>query len=114
MQHAPLQPLQHMRDVARLCVTYKILKQSVPHLATLLQPCWQWATPHPYSTRDAQMREQQLIVPFARTETFFRSYLPRYSRLLNRIVRQTDIHPAATFHILKCAVNAWLMPSGDN
>ncbi|KAG0716762.1 hypothetical protein GWK47_008925 [Chionoecetes opilio] len=99
------------RDVAGLCVTYKILKQGAPHLAILRQP---WATPHPYSTRDANKRDQQLIVPFARTATFFRSFLPRYSRLWNRVVRQTDMHQAATLHIFKCAVNAWLMPSGHN
>ncbi|KAG0725679.1 hypothetical protein GWK47_038127 [Chionoecetes opilio] len=86
-------PLQHRRDVAGLCVTYKILKQGAPHLAILRQP---WATPHPYSTRDANKRDQQLIVPFARTATFFRSFLPRYSRLWNRVVRQTDMHQAAT------------------
>ncbi|KAG0714596.1 hypothetical protein GWK47_013810 [Chionoecetes opilio] len=73
-----------------------------------------WATPHPYATRDAHKRGQQLIVPFARTETFFRSFLPRYSRLWNRVVRQTDMHQAATLHIFKCAVNAWLMPSRHN
>ncbi|KAG0722806.1 hypothetical protein GWK47_043876 [Chionoecetes opilio] len=96
MQLAPLQPLQHRRDVAGLCVTYKILKQGAPHLAILRQP---WVTPHPYSTRDAHKRDQQLIVPFARTATFFRSFLPRYSRLWNRVVRQTDMHQAATLHI---------------
>ncbi|KAG0727448.1 hypothetical protein GWK47_004009 [Chionoecetes opilio] len=106
-----LTPLQHRRDVAGLCVTYKILKQGAPHLAILRQP---WATPHPYSTRDANKRDQQLIVPFARTATFFRSFLPRYSRLWNHVVRQTDMHQAATLHIFKCAVNAWLMPSGHN
>ncbi|KAG0705267.1 hypothetical protein GWK47_024537 [Chionoecetes opilio] len=53
-----------------------------------------------------QLIDQQLIVTFARTETFFRSFLPRYSRLWNRIVRQTDIHQAATLHIFKCSVNA--------
>ncbi|KAG0726423.1 hypothetical protein GWK47_036623 [Chionoecetes opilio] len=100
MQLAPLQPLQHRRDVAGLCVTYKILKQGAPHLATLRQP---WATPHSYSTRDAPQEDPQLIVPFARTETFFRSFLPRYSRLWNRVVRQTDMHQAATLHIFKCA-----------
>ncbi|KAG0720419.1 hypothetical protein GWK47_006775 [Chionoecetes opilio] len=103
MQPAPLQPLQHRRDVAGLCVTYKILKQGAPHLATLRQP---WATPHSYSTRDARKRDQQLIVPFARTDTFFRSFLPRYSRLWNRVVRQTDMHQAATLHIFKCAMLA--------
>ncbi|KAG0714565.1 Protein amalgam [Chionoecetes opilio] len=101
-RHAARPPtaLQHRRDVAGLCVTYKILKQGAPHLAILRQP---WATPHPYSTRDANKRDQQLIVPFARTATFFRSFLPRYSRLWNRVVRQTDMHQAATLHIFKCA-----------
>ncbi|KAG0714196.1 hypothetical protein GWK47_014579 [Chionoecetes opilio] len=93
------------------CASRTNPQQGAPHLAILRQP---WATPHPYSTRDANKRDQQLIVPFARTATFFRSFLPRYSRLWNRVVRQTDMHQAATLHIFKCAVNAWLMPSGHN
>ncbi|KAG0722988.1 hypothetical protein GWK47_043479 [Chionoecetes opilio] len=94
------------------CVSRTKSSSRAPH--TSLYSREPWATPHPYSTRDANKRDQQLIVPFARTATFFRSFLPRYSRLWNRVVRQTDMHQAATLHIFKCAVNAWLMPSGHN
>ena len=104
-QLPPLQHLQHRRDVAGLCATYKIHKEAAPHLAPLRQP---WATPHPHATRDALTKEQQLVVPFARTETFLRSFLPRYTRLWNCLVRQTNIHQSATLQTFKCAVNAWL------
>ncbi len=105
-QLPPLQPLQHRRDVAGLCTIYKIHRDGAPHLATLRQP---WATPHPYTTRDAHTREQQLYVPFARTEIFLRPFLPRYTRLWNSVVRQTNIHHAATLQTFKCAVSAWMV-----
>ena len=104
-QLPPLQPLQHRRNVAGLCATYKIHREGAPHLTTLRQP---WATPHPHVTRDTHKKEQQLIVPFARTETFLRSFLPRYTRLWNSLVRQTNIHHSATLQTFKCAVNVWL------
>ena len=106
LQPLPLQSLQHRRDVAGLCAIYKIHRESAPHLAKLRQP---WATPIPHATRDAHTREHQLTVPFSRTETFLRSFIPRYTRLWNTVVRQTDIHLAATLQSFKCAVNAWLM-----
>ena len=100
-----LQTLQHRRDVSGLCATYKIHRQGATHLPALLQP---WATPHPHSTRDAHTRAQQLV-PFARTETFLRTVVPRYTRLWNHLVKQTDIHQAATLHSFKYTVNVWLM-----
>ena len=101
----PLQPLQHRRDVAGLCAIFKIHREGAQHLSALRQP---WAAPHPHSTRDAQTRDQQLTVPFARTETFLRSFVPRYTRLWNNLVRQSDIHEAPALQKFKSDVNKWL------
>ncbi|XP_045124037.1 uncharacterized protein LOC123511993 [Portunus trituberculatus] len=104
-EQAPLlQPLQHRRDVAGLCATYKIHKEGAPHLSALRQP---WAAPHPHSTREA-CTENHLTVPFARTETFLRSFVPRYTRLWNNLVSDTDIHKAPTLQKFKCKANKWL------
>ncbi|XP_045103032.1 uncharacterized protein LOC123499296 [Portunus trituberculatus] len=104
-EQAPLlQPLQHKRDVAGLCATYKIHKEGAPHLSALRQP---WAAPHPHSTREA-CTENHLTVPFARTETFLRSFVPRYTRLWNNLVSDTDIHKAPTlqkFNYLSISFN---------
>ncbi|KAG0693341.1 hypothetical protein GWK47_027544 [Chionoecetes opilio] len=89
----PLQPLQQRRDVAGLCVVYKTHKQHVPHLAALRHP---WARPHRHTTRTAATRDHQLIVPFARTETSLRFFLPRYIRMWNRIVQQTQLHSTSS------------------
>ncbi|KAG0715148.1 hypothetical protein GWK47_012632 [Chionoecetes opilio] len=101
----PLQPLQQRRDVAGLCVVYKTHKQYVPHLAALRQP---WARPHGHTTRTAATRDHQLIVPFARTETSLRSFLPRYTRMWNRMVQQTQLHSTSSLQTFKSAVNAWI------
>ena len=101
----PLQPLQHRRDVAGLCAIFKIHREGAQHLSALRQP---WAAPHSHSTRDARTRDQQLTVPFARTETFLRSFVPRYTRLWNNLVRQSDIHEAPALQKFKSDVNKWL------
>ncbi|KAK8398045.1 hypothetical protein O3P69_003744 [Scylla paramamosain] len=46
-------PLQHKREVAGLCATYKIHRKGAPLPATLWQP---WATPHPHATKDTHTR----------------------------------------------------------
>ncbi|KAK4326961.1 hypothetical protein Pmani_002564 [Petrolisthes manimaculis] len=99
-----LQPLQHRRDVAGLCATDKIHREGAPHLSALRQP---WASPHPHSTRDASTRVHQLSVPFTRTETFLRSFVPRYTRLWNNLVRETGIHETPTMHSFKSDMNKW-------
>ncbi|KAG0716722.1 hypothetical protein GWK47_009008 [Chionoecetes opilio] len=101
----PLQPLQQRRDVAGLCVVYKTHKQHVPHLAALRQP---WTRPHDHTTRTAATRDHQLFVPFARTETSLRSFLPRYTRMWNRMVQQTQLHSTSSLQTFKSAVNAWI------
>ena len=100
-----LQRLQHRRDVAGLCVMYKVHKQHSPHLSPLrLQP-----PPTPvHSTRGAEDADQQVAVPFARTELYLRSFLPRYARLWNGLVRHTSIHHSTSMQQFKTKVNLWL------
>ncbi|KAG0703016.1 hypothetical protein GWK47_024980 [Chionoecetes opilio] len=93
------------REVAGLCVVYKTHEQHVPHPAALRQP---WARPHGHATRTAATRDHQLIVPFARTETSLRSFLPRYTRLWNRMVQQTQRHSTSSLQTFKSAGNAWI------
>ncbi|XP_045105136.1 uncharacterized protein LOC123500494 [Portunus trituberculatus] len=100
-----MQPLQQRRDVAGLCVIYKTHKQGAPHLTALRQP---WAQPHGHTTRAATSRVHQLVVPFARTETFLRSFLPRYTRMWNHLVMQTQLHYTTSLHTFKSAANAWI------
>ncbi|XP_069978395.1 uncharacterized protein [Penaeus vannamei] len=82
------QSLQHSRDVAALCVFLKVHQQNTPHLATLLYP----EVPTTYNTRNGHSRSHELHVPIARTETFLRTFLPKYSRMWNQLVRETDLH----------------------
>ncbi|KAG0713602.1 hypothetical protein GWK47_015845 [Chionoecetes opilio] len=96
----PLQPLQQRRDVAGLCVVYKTHKQHVPYLAALRQP---WARPHGHTARPAATRDHQLIVPSARMETSLRSFLPRYTRMWNHMVQQTQLHSTSSLQTFKRA-----------
>ncbi|KAG0700304.1 hypothetical protein GWK47_025622 [Chionoecetes opilio] len=59
-----------------------------------------------HSTRAAHNIDHQVTVPFARTD--LRSFLPRYGRLWNTLVRQTDLHLTTSMHAFKSGVNGWL------
>ncbi|KAG0710869.1 hypothetical protein GWK47_021907 [Chionoecetes opilio] len=100
-----IQPLQQRRDVAGMCVMYKAHRIQLLQLAELrLNP---QARPS-HSTRAAHNIDHQVTVPFARTEHYLRSFLPRYGRLWNTLVRQTDLHLTTSMHAFKSGVNAWL------
>ncbi|KAG0729688.1 hypothetical protein GWK47_029826 [Chionoecetes opilio] len=104
--HAPdsFQPLQKRRDVAGLCVMHKALNLHTPHLAAIKLP----RPPPPlHSTRVAPHRQEQVTVPFSRTEHHLRSFLPRYGRLWSQLVHQTD-HHHASLQDFKRGVNSWL------
>ncbi|KAG0723673.1 hypothetical protein GWK47_005430 [Chionoecetes opilio] len=93
-----IQPLQQRRDVAGMCVMYKAHKMQLLQLAELrLNPR---ARPS-HSTRAAHNIDHQVTVPFARTEHYLRSFLPRYGRLWNTLVRQTDLHLTTSLHAFK-------------
>ncbi|KAG0718189.1 hypothetical protein GWK47_007822 [Chionoecetes opilio] len=78
------QPLQECRNVAGLYVMHKALNLHTPHLAATKLP----RPPPPlHSTRVALYRQEQVNVPFSRTEHHLRSFLPRYGRLWNQLVR---------------------------
>lgn len=101
------QPLQHRRDVAGLCVMYKAQALHIPHLAALRVP---GPVPQTQVTRSAGNTEHPhtVTVPFSRTEHYIRSFLPRYSRLWNQLVLNTDLHRSTSLHTFKCRVNEWL------
>ena len=67
-------------------------------------------TPPPplHDTRAAHNTDHQVTVPYARTEYYLRSFLPRYSRLWNSLVRQTDLHLTTSMQVFKTGVNVWL------
>ncbi|KAG0715103.1 hypothetical protein GWK47_012720 [Chionoecetes opilio] len=93
-----IQPLQLRRDVAGMCVMYKAHRMQLLQLAELrLNPR---ARPS-HSTRAAHNIDHQVTVPFARTEHYLRSFLPRYGRLWNTLVRQTDLHLTTSMHAFK-------------
>ena len=99
------QPLQHRRDVAGLCVMYKVHKQRTPHLDSLrLKP----AAPTSHATRAATNRDHQLTVPFARTEQYLRSFQPKYARLWNQMVHYIQLHDITSLQHFKLEVNKWL------
>ncbi|KAG0710867.1 hypothetical protein GWK47_021905 [Chionoecetes opilio] len=97
---------QKRRAVAGLCVMHKALNLHTPHLAAIKLP----RPPPPlHSTRVAPHRQEQVTVPFSRTEHHLRSFLPRYGRLWNQLVHQTDLHHHASLQDFKRGVNSWLM-----
>ncbi|KAG0717051.1 hypothetical protein GWK47_055227 [Chionoecetes opilio] len=96
-----IQPLQQRRDVAGMCVMYKAHRMQLLQLAELrLNPR---ARPS-HATRAAHNIDHQVTVPFARTEHYLRSFLPRYGRLWNTLVRQTDLHLTTSLHAFKSAL----------
>ena len=99
-----LQPLQHRRDVGGLCVMYKINVLQTSHLSSLRLPP---ADNTRQDTRGGHGRQHQLRVPFARQEYHLRSFLPRYGRLWNHLVRNTSLHHATS--LFKSQVNVWLL-----
>ena len=101
------QPLQHRRDVAALCVLYKVHRQNIPHLASLrLEP----QTVALHNTRTSSNRGQELKIPFARTEQYLRSFHPKYARIWNEMVQQTTLLYLPTLQAFKSAVHRWRLP----
>ncbi|KAG0693680.1 hypothetical protein GWK47_003184 [Chionoecetes opilio] len=93
-----IQPLQQRRDVAGMCVMYKVHRMQLLQLAELrLNPL---ARPS-HSTRAAHNIDHQVTVPLARTEHYLRYFLPRYGRLWNTLVHQTDLHLTTFLHAFK-------------
>ena len=105
------QPLQVRRDVSGLCVMFKAHNQNTPHLAALKlpRPCLTQRT-----TRAVPHQQDQVTVPFSRTEHHRRSFLPRYSRLWNQLVRSSDLHTGTSLQQFKEGVNSWLMQQLSN
>ncbi|KAG0715032.1 hypothetical protein GWK47_012861 [Chionoecetes opilio] len=104
--HLAPESFQPLQDVAGLCVMHKALNLRTLQLAAIkfLRP-----PPPLHSTRVAPYRQEQVTVPFSRTEHHLRSFLPRYGCLWNQLVRQTDLHHHASLQDFKRRVKSWLM-----
>ena len=98
------QSLQHRRDVAGLCVFYKIHRLQCPHLASLRLST---ATGSGYNIRRGNVTGHQLHVPFARTELYIRSFQPRYSRLWNKLVQDINLHQVFSMQQFKTRAHQW-------
>ncbi|KAG0719745.1 hypothetical protein GWK47_049877 [Chionoecetes opilio] len=90
----PLQPLQQRRGRSRSVRRLQGHTSSMSRTWLLSDSPGQ--EPHGHTTRTAATRDHQLIVPFARTETSLRSFLPRYTRMWNRMVQQTQLHSTSS------------------
>ena len=102
------QPLQHRREVAALCVLYKIHRQNIPHLAALrLEYGLEPGTVAMNNTRNSSTRGQELQVPFGRTEQYLRSFQPKYANIWNEMVQHTTLHLLPTLQAFKSAVHRW-------
>ncbi|KAG0721335.1 hypothetical protein GWK47_006394 [Chionoecetes opilio] len=88
-----------------MCVMHKAHRMQLLQLAELrLNP---QARPS-HSTRAAHNIDHQVTGPFAKTEHYLRSFLPRYGQLWNTLVHQTDLHLTTSLHAFKLGVNDWL------
>ena len=106
-QHISFQSLQQRRDVAGLCVMYKALRRQTPHLAPLRLP----PAPVPTQNTRSAANEQHhhtVTVPFARTESHLRSFLPKYGRMWNTLTQTTRLHHSKCLQTFKTGVNEWL------
>ncbi|KAG0719362.1 hypothetical protein GWK47_007296 [Chionoecetes opilio] len=100
-----LQPLQQRCDVGGICVMYKAHMMQLLQLAALrLNP----RAPPSHATHAAHNIDLQVTVPFVRTKHYLRSFPPRYGRLWNILVRQTDLHLTTSLHVFISAVNVSL------
>ena len=98
------QSLQHRRDVAGLCVLYKVQRLSNPHLSALRLRS---APQAGYNTRASHSVPHELEVPFARTEQYMRSFHPRFSRLWNKVVQHLNMEEVRSLQQFKSAVHQW-------
>ena len=89
----------------QLRVMDKTCMMRLPQLAALrLNP----PAPLSLAMRAAHNINDQVNVPYVRTELYLRSFLPHYSRLWNTMICQTDPYLNVSFHILKTQLNVWL------
>ena len=107
-QEPPLnfQSLQHRRNVSGLCVFYKAQIQKAAHLSELQVPR---ALRGIHGTRGAVRSDYELEVPFARTEQYLRSYIPRMTRVWNRFIRDVDMRLIHSMQQFKASAHVWCL-----
>ena len=100
------QSLSHRRNVAGLCVFYKIHVALVPHLATLKLPRSRFA----YNTREnISAQGYEVEIPFARTELYMRSFHPYFSRMWNKVLQHINPGACRSIQHFKKSINIFLL-----
>ena len=102
-QPQPQQSLQHRRDVSGLCVFYKIHRMESPHLTALRLPFQPERT---HNTR-GHTSKYELMIPFARTELYLRSFQLRYARIWNKIIIDVDPGKVLSLETFKKLCHIW-------
>ena len=98
------QSLQHRRIVSELCVYYKIQIQGASHLINLKLPP---ARPS-YETRNSRNYQYKVQIPFCRTETHLRSFIPKYARMWNEIISDFPSDKLRSMELFKKEINKYL------
>ena len=98
------QSLQHRRNVSGLCVYYKIQIQGASHLINLKLPP---ARPS-YETRNSRNYQYKVQIPFCRTETHLRSFIPKYARMWNEIISDFPSDKLRSMELFKKEINKYL------
>ena len=102
------QSLQHRRNVSGLCVFYKVQIQSSPQLSSLRLP----PARRTYDIRNAYNHKYKVEVPFARTETYIRSFQPHYARMWNSMMQNIPIEYMRSLEQFKYKTNILLQNFG--
>ena len=107
LEEAPiiLQQLQHRRNVSAMCVFYKVHRMRKEHLQCLRIA---EATPVHHNLRNSNSRNLELHIPRSRTDQHLRSFLPKYTRMWNNLVRRTSLVRIGSLQAFKSGVHRWL------
>ena len=100
-----LQPLQHRRNVSAMCVFYKVHQMRTEHLQCLRVA---EATPLHHNLGGSNRRNEELSVPRSRTVQHLRSFLPKYTRMWNNLVRCMSLTGIKSLQTFKLEVHRWL------
>ena len=98
------QTLQHRRDVAGMCVFYKVQVLCIAHLDSLRLPS---TINTGHNTRSTNNLDHKVVIPFSRTEQYKRTFHPYISRCWNLCLQDIMINDCPTIQCFKNNVNTW-------
>ena len=98
------QTLQHRRDVAGMCVFYKVQVLRTAHLDSLRLPS---TINTGHNTRSTNNLDHKVVIPFSRTEQYKRTFHPYISRCWNLCLQEIKINDCPTIQCFKNNVNTW-------